>query len=353
MAREKIGVALSGGVDSSVSAAVLKQRGYRVHGFFMQLPLAGSGEQIQRVRNVAGKLDIPLFIVDMEKYFSEQVVSYFVSTYLRGLTPNPCVICNRRIKFGLLAEEMRKQGMDKMATGHYARVERSARCPPVLKRGRDIKKDQSYFLCRLSRRQLEQIVLPLGELTKEEVYRMAAELRLNGIHGPESQDICFLAGNSLAAFFSARGLTEQPGDIVTASGRIIGRHRGLWHYTIGQRRGLSLPDVTPWYVRDLDAADNRVIVGKKEELLARRVAINDVRWLAGAPSLPWHGLVQIRGRHTPSPARVALTGNQWIIDFDQPQRAVTQGQFAVFYQHDVLLGSGIIAARECREEPPV
>jgi tRNA-uridine 2-sulfurtransferase len=351
MAREKIGVALSGGVDSSVSAALLQRRGYRVHGFFMQLPLAGSADQVQRVRAVAGKLAIPLFLVDMKNYFSEQVISYFVNTYLRGLTPNPCIICNRRIKFGLLAREMRKQGMDKMATGHYARVEQSARGLPVLKKGQDTKKDQSYFLCRLSPRQLAQIVLPLGELTKEEVYRMALELQLNGVHGPESQDVCFLAGGNVAAFFSARGQPEQPGDIVTVDGRTIGRHRGLWHYTIGQRRGLELPDATPWYVRDLDAVGNRVIVGKKEELWTRRVVISGVRWPAGAPSLPWHGLVQVRSRHTPSPARVDLIGDTWIIDFEHPQRAVTPGQFAVFYRHDVLLGSGIIAPREYREEP--
>jgi len=352
MRGEKIGIALSGGVDSSVSAALLQEQGYRVHGFFMRLPVAGTEEQARRVRAVARKLAIPLFLVDMVKYFSDRVIAYFVDSYLQGLTPNPCVICNRRIKFGLLAEEIRKQGMHRMATGHYARIECSARGLPLLRRGLDSKKDQSYFLCRLSGSQLRQTVLPLGGLTKGEVRRMAAARQLNDIHGPESQDVCFLAGETIPSFFTAHGLRERPGDIVTAGGRVIGRHRGLWRYTIGQRRGLNLPDATPWYVRELDAENNRVMVCKGEELLTRRVMISDVRWHGEEPPLPWHGLVQIRGRHTPSPARVGQIGGKWYIDFDQSQRAVTPGQFAVFYRQDVLVGSGIMLRSGYLEESP-
>lgn len=350
MTREKIGIALSGGVDSSVSAVLLQQQGYRVNGFFMRLPLPRIEEQAARVRAVARKLAVPLFTVDMNNYFSEEVISYFVETYLQGDTPNPCVICNRRVKFGLLAEEMRKQGMDRMATGHYARVERSADGRCVLRRGRDAKKDQSYFLCRLSPDQLDRLVLPLGDRTKAEVYRLAAEMRLSTVHGPESQDVCFLAGATVADFFRAHGIPDQPGDIVAAGGRIIGRHRGLWHYTIGQRRGLNLPDASPWYVGDLDAAANRVIVCKRDELLTGRAVVRDVRWLAGSPPLPWHGLVQLRGRHTPAPAAVSEVNGTWFINFAQPQRAVTPGQFAAFYQQDILLGSGVIAGQELPEE---
>lgn len=346
MTREKIGIALSGGVDSTVSAVLLQQQGYQVHGFFMQLPLPRIKEQTARVQAVARKLAIPLFSVDMKKHFSEQVISYFVDTYLQGSTPNPCIICNRRIQFGLLAEEMKKRGIDRMATGHYARLERFAEGRSVLRKGRDAKKDQSYFLCRLSPDQLDRLVLPLGERTKEEVYRLAAGMQLSTVHGPESQDVCFLGGGTVAAFFKTLKVPERPGDIVAADGRIIGRHRGLWRYTIGQRRGLNLPDASPWYVRELDAAGNRVIVCKRDDLLTARAVMRDVRWLAGSPSLPWHGLVQLRGRHTPSPAAVFEVNGTWFIHFAKHQRAVTPGQFAAFYQQDVLLGSGVITGRE-------
>jgi len=235
--------------------------------------------------------------------------------------------------------------MERMATGHYARVSRTEKGVPVLRRGLDPGKDQSYFLCRLAAGTLARLVLPLGERTKKEVYRLAAEMNLQGVHGPESQDVCFLAGSSVAAFIAGQGIPEQPGDIVSDGGKVIGRHRGLWHYTIGQRRGLELPDASPWYVRELDVRHNRLLVCKKEALLASRALLSEVRWLGEEPALPWQGLVQIRGRHTPTPAALTCSGpEQWHLDFTQPQRAVTPGQFAVFYQDDAVLGSGVIDA---------
>ena len=351
MTREKIGIAMSGGVDSSVTASLLQRLGFEVHGFFMQLPLTGgTTEQIRRVETLAERLAIPLHIIDMKFFFTSTVINYFVRTYLRGRTPNPCVICNEQVKFGVLFREMRARGMERMATGHYARIGRSEKGVPVLRRGVDPGKDQSYFLCRLGSETLTRLLLPLGERTKKEVYGLAAEMNLRGVHGPESQDVCFLAGSSVAAFIAAQGIPEQPGDIVTACGEVIGRHRGLWHYTIGQRRGLDLPDASPWYVRELDAFHNRLLVCKKGELLARRALLSEVRWLE-EPSLPWQGLVQIRGRHSPTPAVLACTGQgQWHLDFTQPQRAITPGQFAVFYQDDAVLGSGIIDAAGSLDE---
>jgi len=338
-----IGIAMSGGVDSSVSASILKQQGFNVHGFFMKLPLPGVEEHINRVKDVASKLDIPLSIVDMEDLFVKRVMNVFIDTYQKGRTPNPCIICNRHIKFGALQKHMQSQGMDKMATGHYARISRTGDDHFVVQRGLDNKKDQSYFLCRLTRDQLEHIIMPLGERSKPEVYQMAADLNLDSVHGPESQDICFLADQSIAKFFAEQGVQETPGDIVTSDGRTIGRHRGLWHYTIGQRRGLGLPDKTPWYVQRLDASHNQVIVCKQEGLITCQIHVTDVRWTNPQSPSTWQGLVQIRGRQRPSEAQVEqVSSNMWLITFTEPQRAVTPGQFATFYEGDLICGSGII-----------
>ncbi|HBI14818.1 MAG TPA: tRNA 2-thiouridine(34) synthase MnmA [Desulfobulbaceae bacterium] len=346
MTREKIGIAMSGGVDSLVAASLLQGLGLEVHGFFMRLPLAGgAGGQVHRVQTLAGHLRIPLHIIDMRSAFSKKVISYFVQTYLRGWTPNPCVICNEQVKFGVLLREMRDRGMARMATGHYARISRTENGVPILRRGLDPGKDQSYFLCRLHPDTLSHLVLPLGEATKKDVYRLAAEMSLEGFPVPESQDVCFLAGSSVADFIAAQGIPEQPGDIVTDSGKVIGRHHGLWRYTIGQRRGLDLPDASPWYVHELDARHNRLLVCKKEQLMTGRALLSEVRWLGGEPLLPWQGLVQIRGRHTPALALLSPYGaEQWQLEFARPQLAVTPGQFAVFYEDDAVLGSGIIAA---------
>ena len=346
MSREPIGIAMSGGVDSTVTAALLRRQGYEVHGFCMQLPLAGgTDKQVRRVRTLAGHLSIPLHLVDLRDEFTERVIRPFVQTYLRGQTPNPCIICNEQVKFGALFREMRSQGMARMATGHYARITTGAAGTPVLRRGVDPGKDQSYFLCRLAPEVLDRLLLPLGELTKKEVYRLASELALSGVHGPESQDVCFLAGTSVAAFIAAQGGPAQPGDIVSEDGRVIGRHYGLWHYTVGQRRGLDLPDASPWYVRELDARHNRLLVCKKDQLLTTRAGLREVRWLAAAPLLPWHGLVQIRGRHPAAPAVLTHeSADLWRLEFKKPQRAVTPGQFAVFYEDDAVRGSGLIIA---------
>lgn len=342
----RVGIAMSGGVDSSVSASILKQQGLAVHGFFMKLPLPGVEEHLNRVRAVAGKLDVPLSIVDLKELFTERVISVFIDTYRRGRTPNPCIICNRQVKFGALRKYMGEQGINKIATGHYARIGRTRDGLLAVQRGLDNQKDQSYFLCRLTQDQLENMIMPLGEQRKTAVYQMARELGLDSVHGPESQDICFLAGKSIAAFFAAWGIQEIPGEIVTSDGRTVGRHRGLWHYTIGQRRGLGLPDATPWYVQRLDESQNRVVVCKEEGLITSRVLVNEVRWTT-TPSSTWQGLVQVRGRQRPTPARLEHdSGTTWRLIFTEPQRAVTPGQFAAFYEDDLVCGSGIIAPQD-------
>ena len=342
MVRLKVGVAMSGGVDSTVAASLVREQGHEVHGFFMLLSLPDLDEHLAQVRQVAGQLDIPLTLIDMRRHFTDEVIAYFTATYQRGLTPNPCIHCNQAIKFGLLAETMRSQGMERIATGHYARIDRRDDRPFVA-RGADRHKDQSYFLARLDGEQVGRILLPLGDWTKEWVYQRAADLGLR-FTGRESQDVCFLA-SGLPVFLAGQGIDKQAGPVVTRDGRQLGQHRGVWQYTIGQRRGLRLPDATPWYVVGLDGVGNRVVVGKRDELFADRCTVHSSRWTHGPPALPWRGLVQLRSRHQPASAELTVVAaDTWQLVFASPQRAVTPGQFAVFYEDDLVVGSAVIAA---------
>lgn len=340
MAALKVGVAMSGGVDSTMAATLLLEQGYRVHGFFMQLPLARQEALEARARQVAERLAIPLTLIDLRHRFSEQVIGYFTGTYRAGLTPNPCIQCNRTIKFGLLAQAMEEAGMDLIATGHYARI-LSISGKQWIGRGLDPVKDQSYFLARLNAAQLTSLTFPLGQWTKEAVYQRAADLGFQ-FSGEESQDVCFLE-QDLPSFLAEHGLGEQKGEVVTREGRTIGQHRGIWRYTIGQRRGLGLPDATPWYVVALDGPGNRVVVGKNEDLFSLSCPLHSLLWTNEPPPLPWRGPVQLRSRHTPALAVLRQNGpDAWQLAFDQAQRAITPGQFAVLYEEDRVIGSGVI-----------
>lgn len=338
-----VGVAMSGGVDSTMAASLLLEQGFAVQGFFMQLPLARQAALEARVRQVAARLGVPLHLVDLRQPFDAEVIAPFIATYREGRTPNPCVCCNHRIKFGRLLQAMRDAGMDRMATGHYARlIEEDGR--RWIGRGGDGRKDQSYFLARLQADQLQSLLFPLRDWTKEAVYRRAAALGFD-FGGEESQDVCFLE-QELPSFLAEHGLGAQAGAVVTGEGRVIGEHRGVWRYTIGQRRGLGLPDATPWYVVGLDGPGNRVVVGKQEALWQDRCQLHELRWTNPAPPLPWRGPVQLRSRHQPALAELSGQDNDtWQLVFDQPQRAITPGQFAVFYQGERVLGSAIIAPR--------
>lgn len=344
--QKNIAVAMSGGVDSSVTAALLKSRGARVQGVFMALAQPDLAEQLRWVRSVADFLQIPLTVVDLSEPFQRQVMDYFCAGYFAGKTPNPCMVCNRFIKFGLLLDQARETlGAELLATGHYVRIGGDAISGYRLRQGVDPKKDQSYFLGLLTQAQLGRICFPLGCLRKEEVYGLAAEFGLSFRQTAESQDVCFLKNQPVADYVAARRPElVRPGPMLTLQGKELGRHAGIHHYTIGQRRGLGLPDATPWYVARLDPTKNAVLVGKDEELWQQEVFLPAVHWPSGRPpALPFVCQVKIRSRHPACEAKISRHMDGVLLTFTQPQRAVTPGQFAVFYEADEVIGCGEIA----------
>lgn len=334
---------MSGGVDSTACALLLREH-YPVKGFFMQLAQPNFAAQKARVEALADKLEIPLTIINLQQEFEQKVLDYFSGSYFQGLTPNPCVICNREIKFGLFMESILGAGMDVMATGHYARIVKSDDLYHLFS-GDDPKKDQSYFLSRLTQQQLAKVIFPLGEKTKENIYRFVEKHGFDDFHGLESQDVCFLENSLVGNFLEQRLAGEDSsGPIVTTSGKVLGHHKGLFRYTIGQRKGLGISSDAPLYVVGLDTAGNRVIVGRNEELFKKQIRVQQLHWLAGkAPDTTIKYKVRIRYSHGGSAAKLVLDDNDCgDIIFDAPQRAVTPGQFAVIYHDRELLGSGTI-----------
>lgn len=336
----KIAVAMSGGVDSTISAALL-QKDHEVQGFFMDLGLADRQKQIKKVQEVAALLSIPLTIVDLTKVFEQEIINYFYRSYGEGITPNPCVRCNPLIKCGHLFEAAKNHGMNKLATGHYAKIEFRDNAWHLLK-GSDPGKDQSYFLCGLSQQQLSNLVFPLGEMTKKEVYRVAESLGFNDFSGSESQDICFLGQTPVADFLQQK-ISSSHGEIITASGKKLGQHKGIYRYTVGQRRGLGICGETPYYVTAISAEKNQVIVGKDKDLWHNELFIRQINWVAPRPlEIPGNLRVKIRYRHQPAAAQLIFSGDWARVLFSEPQRAITPGQFAVIYDGDEVLGGGEI-----------
>ncbi len=359
--QQSVAIGLSGGVDSSVAAWLLKRDGWRVTGLTMSIwdgsvPIPdlgisgcfgpGEARDLEAAQNIAARIGIEHSVVPLAEEYKQTVLEYFRAEYLAGRTPNPCVRCNQRMKFGFLLEQARKLGVEfeKFATGHYARVrfdEASGRWQ--LLRGRDAEKDQSYFLSRLKQAQLALLVFPLGELRKGEVKQLARELGWDDLaEKDESQD--FIECDDYSVLF--RPGDAQPGEFVTRAGKVLGKHRGIIHYTIGQRQGLGLGGGgTPWYVLEIDAPRNRVVVGTREELYTRELAAGDLNWVAlgEPPAGPLRCQVQIRQRHKAAAATVtAAPGGRLQAVFDEPQLSVTPGQVSVFYDGDVVLASGTI-----------
>jgi tRNA-uridine 2-sulfurtransferase len=365
----KIAVAMSGGVDSSAAAAILKAQGHELVGFTMQLwnqrrgisvdengePLPSrccSLDDVYDARRVAEELGFPFYVLNLEKEFERDVVQPFVSSYLQGETPIPCVACNSRLKFASLDKLASSLGCEKVATGHYARVDFDyASYRYRLLRGLDPQKDQSYFLWELTQDQLSRALFPLGESSKSDARQAARDHHLAVAEKKESQEICFVPDGDYAGFIDRYLEAEAQadrlpgaGEIVTGKGTVLGTHTGIHRYTIGQRRGIGIADPRPLYVLNIDAEKNRVLVGYADELLSSTFTAAGVNWIAfGKPTEPVRAEVRVRYRHTAAPATInPLEGHHARIEFDEPQRAITPGQSTVFYRGDEVLGGGWI-----------
>jgi tRNA-specific 2-thiouridylase len=340
----KVLVAMSGGVDSSVAAAILKDQGYDVIGMTMQLWRKGSREKIADAKRVSSMLGIPHYTLKMEKLFEKKVVRNFVDEYCRGRTPNPCIKCNEHIKFEALMAAADKLRADYVATGHYAKIN-VEQCRYSLLKGDDRTKDQSYVLYTLDQKKLARVLFPLGGLTKKDVRAMAKKLKLPVADKEESQDICFIPDNDYGAFIKGKiGDKVKEGAIINCKGRILGRHSGIIHYTIGQRRGLGISSPEPLYVTAIDSGKNRIIVGGRKEVLGKELVAEDVRYVSEeAPRGKFAVNARIRYNAKEAPATVIqLRGSRCRVAFKTPQNAITPGQSVVFYKGDEVLGGGII-----------
>jgi tRNA-specific 2-thiouridylase len=376
MSAQTIAVAMSGGVDSSTVAAMLRAEGHNVVGLTMQLwnqrRLAGHEgmpEQVQGrccsiddvydARRVAEDLGIPYYVVNHEERFERDVVRPFIDEYLSGRTPIPCSLCNNHLKFDQLLITARQIGADMLATGHYARCEFDAtRNRWVLRRAADGAKDQTYFLFGLTQDQLSRTLFPLGHMNKPQVRELAREHHLALAEKPDSQEICFVPGGDykrfIDAYLSEQGeqLPDTSGELVTTDGKVLGHHEGVHNFTVGQRKGLGVATGSPLYVININGAEGKVTVGGNDDLLSRTLIARDLNWIAidglhdsgPDPNAPMRVTAKIRHRHEPAPAVLENAPNGEVrVTFDEPQRAITPGQAVVFYQDDLVVGGGWIA----------
>ena len=349
---EKILLGMSGGVDSSAAALLLKEQGYEVLGVTLLLrpdavPDDPAGDAAD-ARRVADALGIEHRTVDLRETFRRDVIEYFTAEYAAGRTPNPCVACNRRIKFGAMLDLALEYGCDGVATGHYARVERDPASGRWLLLRAPTPKDQSYVLYQLMQRQLSRAVFPLAAYAKPEIRALAQRAGLPVANRPDSQEICFVPGDDYGAFLQSRGIRPAPGSFVGLDGEILGTHRGIPFYTVGQRKGLGISFGRPMYVTKIDAARNEITLGPEGSQYSASAVVSGVNWI------PWETpperlRAQVKARYQARPAAAEITplpDGRALIRFDEPQRAVTPGQSAVFYDGDLVLGGGVICEKE-------
>jgi tRNA-specific 2-thiouridylase len=346
--RDKVVIAISGGVDSSVAAILLKEQGHDVAGITMKLGAADrtSGgakacglRELEDAKRICQMLDIPHHVVDFSIELEDRIVRPFIEEYVRGRTPNPCVACNRHIKFGMLLDRVTALGFDFIATGHYAKIEQREG-KTILRRSRESRKDQTYFLHAINREVLDRIRFPLADLTKEEVRQIARRNGLPIAEKQESQDICFIPDEGYGAFLRARSIEVKPGEFVDNEGNILGEHRGYALYTTGQRARLGGWSGDTLYVLGVDAGTNRVIVGGKAALTSPGLLADRVNLLVD--HLPERAVAKIRYAHRGAPCRATLEGDLLRVVFDEPQEAITPGQYVVLYDDGIVLGGGVI-----------
>lgn len=345
----KVCVAMSGGVDSSVAAYLLQKEGYRVFGLTMDLlepPYAPAAPVIADAAKVAAVLGIEHRVLDLKKEFRRHVVDYFCETYLNGQTPSPCILCNRHIKLGILADEARKAGADLIVTGHYAEIKVTSD-GAELHKGKDPIRDQSYFLFNISRENLQMLRCPLSAFDKTETRKIAAEAGLPVAQKSDSQDICFVAEGKYAQLIDKlrSDFENVPGNIITTDGKIIGRHKGIIHYTVGQRRGLNIGGGTVYYVIRLDAANNSVVVGTQEELFTREVRIEKLNLLCKETPPDGCFTVKLRSRQKEVPAEVFFGKDEALLRLAEDFAAAAPGQGCCIYDGTRVVGGGFIVSR--------
>ncbi len=346
MQKPVIAVALSGGVDSLVSGFLLKEKYTHVFGLHFT---TGYENQPGNMAYIKEQLKMDIVCLDLSEAFEQKVVQYFVSTYTKGQTPNPCMVCNQKIKFGILLEQAKKLGADYLATGHYATITNTLTRPHQdtshawLEKGKDAAKDQSYFLARLSNSQLSQILCPLADYTKDQVKDLAAQYNLAPLHAKESQDICFIHSTGICEFITDKtGMAPQKGPVIDMKGRQVGTHDGVFRFTIGQRRGINCPASEPYYVRKIDPLTNTLHVCFKKDLALTEMAVDSIMWNDPDSDDAGNVKTKIRYHHKEAESRLYRNGSAGRVVFNHPQYAVTPGQAAVFYKGKRVSGSGII-----------
>jgi len=339
---KKVAIAMSGGIDSSVAAFLLKQKGYQTFGLTMRLG-AFTKRAIEKAKEAAKRIKIEHYVVDLEKEFKNKIIFPFCQNYFQGQTPNPCIWCNKEIKFGFLLEQAQKLGADYLATGHYARIKKVSSRYYLLK-GKDKTRDQSYFLYRLNQKQLSKIIFPIGDLQKKQIKKIAQKNNLDLVK-KESREICFIPNNYREFIKKNCQLSCQPGHIINKQGKILGKHQGISFYTIGQRKGLIKGQVEPLFVVKIDRKRNALIVGKESDLYEKELIAQNTNWVVKEPKYPLKVRAKIRYRHQPANAKIILCQvrpDKIKVEFKKPQRAITPGQSVVFYQKNKVLGGGII-----------